>query len=331
MPGADPQENGHDTAAPSGEERLERVRASHFVAALVRDPITLISLSWLVLVVVTGLGAAFFAPYDAADQDIARRLLPPLTHNPDGGFHLLGTDQNGRDVLSMLLFGGRVSVTVALLGTLASGLLGVTIGLLAGYYGGRFDAVVMRIVDGMMSIPSLLLALFVLFIIGGGFLNVVLVFALLRWMIYARIARAQALSYRESAFVDAAHAIGAPTPRILVRHLLPNMASPLLVLATLEVSYLILTEASLSFLGFGIQRPLSSWGLMITQGRDYIGEAWWLVTIPGLIIFFTALGLNLLSSWARTMADPAQRWRWMKNKPSSRTADSAGTATRSTS
>jgi peptide/nickel transport system permease protein len=173
----------------------------------------------------------------------------------------------------------------------------------------------MRLVDIQMGFPSLLLALFVLYVIGGGVINVIFILAITRWMVYARVTRGLVLSYRENVFVEAAKATGCTDRQIIGRHLLPNLLSPIVVLGTLEVAYMILTEAALSFLGLGIQPPQSSWGLMLSQGRQYVTTAWWLVTFPGLAILLTALSLNLLATWARSVTDPAQRWRYLKKRP----------------
>jgi peptide/nickel transport system permease protein len=253
------------------------------------------------------------APYDPLRQQLAMRNQPPLTPAlNEGGFpHILGTDELGRDLFTRLIYGGQVSIAVGLIGAIIACVVGTGLGLLAGYYRGRVDNIVMRTVDAMAALPTLLIALFFLFVVGGGFWNLVIVLAVVRWRIFARVSRSMALSMREEAFVQAARAIGGTDSRIIFRHLLPNMMSPLLVLFTLEVAVLILAEAALSFLGFGIQPPDSSWGLMIARGREYLRSAWWLVTIPGLAIFATTLGLNLLAAWARAVTDPVQRWRWL--------------------
>jgi peptide/nickel transport system permease protein len=295
-------------AAPS----TGRETGGLYLRALVRDPVAIAAVIVLVLFALCALFADLIAPYDPLRQQLAMRNRPPLTPGLRGGFiHILGSDELGRDLLSRLMHGGRVSLAVGFLGALVAALIGVTLGLLAGFYRGRVDDIVMRTVDAMAALPTLLIALFFLFVLGGGFWNLVLVLALVRWRIFARVTRGMTLSLREQAFVQAARAIGARNRRIIFRHLLPNMLSPLLVLFTLEVAVLILAEASLSFLGFGIQPPDSSWGLMIARGREYLTSAWWLVTIPGLAIFCTTLSLNLFATWVRAVTDPVQRWRWL--------------------
>jgi peptide/nickel transport system permease protein len=297
---------------PTAIDRAESVSLRHYLRAIVREPITLLAVLYLGVLAVAAFGAELVAPYDPLVQSLANRNLPPLSAGTDGGLpHLLGTDELGRDVLSRLLYGGRVSMAVGLLGALVSATIGITLGLLAGYYRGWVDDIVMRVVDGMIALPTLLVALFVLFLMGGGFVNLIIVLALVRWMIFARVTRGMTLSLREQLYVSAARTLGSRDRRIIVRHILPNLASPLLVLFTLEVAVLILAEAALSFLGFGIQPPDSSWGLMIARGREYLGSAWWLVTFPGLAIFLTTLSLNLTATWTRTVTDPVQRWRWL--------------------
>jgi peptide/nickel transport system permease protein len=287
-----------------------------YARALVADKLALVGCVLLVLLAIAAVFAPWVAPFDPNDQSLFMRNMPPMTMPEEGGSipHLLGTDQLGRDELSRLIFGGRVSLAVGLVSVLVSGTVGTLLGLLAGFYRGHTDDVIMRLVDIQMGFPSLLLALFVLYVVGGGVLNVIFVLAITRWMVYARITRGLVLSYRENVFVEAARATGCSDRRIIVRHLLPLLLSPIVVLATLEISYMILTEAALSFLGLGIQPPQSSWGLMLSQGRQYITTAWWLVTFPGLAILLTALSLNLVATWARTVTDPAQRWRYLRPK-----------------
>lgn len=284
--------------------------------ALLRDKLTFVAVLFLVILAIAAVFAPWVAPFDPNDQSLFMRNMPPMTMPEDGGSipHLLGTDALGRDELSRLIFGGRVSLAVGLVSVLVSGSIGTMLGLLAGFYRGRVDDVIMRLVDIQMGFPSLLLALFVLYVIGGGVLNVILILAVTRWMVYARVTRGLVLSYRENVFIEAAKATGCTDRQIIGRHLLPNLLSPIVVLGTLEVAYMILTEAALSFLGLGIQPPQSSWGLMLSQGRQYVTTAWWLVTFPGLAILLSALSLNLVATWARSVTDPAQRWRYFRGR-----------------
>ena len=284
--------------------------------ALLKDMIVLASVIFLVVLIFSAVFAEFVAPYDPLLPNIFANRLPPLSYAKglDGteSIHLLGTDALGRDILSRLIYGARASIFVALVSVFVSGVLGTCLGVIAGYYGGSVEAVIMRAVDAFMAVPSLLIALFVLFIIGGGLVNMVLIFALVRWVVYARLARGIALSLKEAPFVEAAKALGASDLRIMFRYIFCNMLSPLLVLATLEVALLVLAEAGLSFLGFGLLPPEPSWGLMISRGREYMRDAWWMITFPGLAIFLTTLSFNLLANWIRAISDPAQRWRWLK-------------------
>jgi peptide/nickel transport system permease protein len=215
-------------------------------------------------------------------------------------------------MLSRLIFGGRISLAVGVLGVLLSGSIGIFLGLMAGYFRGRLDDVIMRAVDVFMSVPLLFLALMVIFILGPSFRNILIVFAVSRWMLYCRVTRGVVMSLREQVFIEAAQAIGCTDQRIIARHILPNLITPLLTIAALEVPRNILTESTLSFLGFGIQPPDSSWGLMLAQGRNYILDAWWVVVLPGMAIFTTALAFNLFGVWMRSVSDPLQRWRWLK-------------------
>jgi peptide/nickel transport system permease protein len=294
-------------ASPAGR------RLGIYLRALARDPVTLLAVLFLTVLAISAIGADQVAPYDPTRMQLIMRNQPPMTPaRQEGGFmHVFGTDELGRDMLSRLIHGGQVSVAVGVIGALVAGVFGVTLGLVAGFYRGRIEDFVMRTVDAMAALPTLLIALFFLFVLGGGFWSLILVLAVVRWHVFARVTRGMVLSLREQAFVLAARAIGATDRRIIVRHILPNLLSPLLVLFTLEVAVLILAEAALSFLGFGIQPPDSSWGLMISRGREYLTSAWWLVTLPGLTIFLTTLSLNLVAAWLRAVTDPVQRWRWL--------------------
>lgn len=291
---------------------------SIYIRALCYDKLALAAAVFLITIVLLAIFAPLVAPFSPTDQSLFLRNSAPFTADEDGGPipHLLGTDALGRDLLSRLIYGARVSLAVAALGVIVSGTFGIALGLISGYYGGRVDDVIMRAVDIQMGFPSLLLALIVLYALGPSIVNVIFVLAITAWTVYARVARGITLSQRENVFVEAALSIGCRDRRILIVHLLPNMLSPLLVLGTLQTASLILSEASLSFLGLGIQPPESSWGLMLAEGRQYVTSAWWLVTFPGLAIFFTALSLNLLASWFRNITDPVQRWRFLNPRRS---------------
>jgi peptide/nickel transport system permease protein len=297
-------------------QRPRRSTMALYVSALVRDPVTLAAALFLVLLVLSAIFAPVIAPFDPEKQSLMLRNQPPGTESDGVLPHLLGTDQLGRDLISRLLFGARISLAVGVASVTVSGIFGVVLGLIAGYYRGVVDDIIMRLVDTQMGFPSLLMALVVLYIVGSGVWNVIFVLAVTRWMVYARVTRGLVLSHREMVFVEAAQALGCSDRRILFLHILPNLVSPLLVLATLEVSTMILTEASLSFLGLGIQPPQSSWGLMLAQGRSYVTTAWWLVTFPGIAILLTALSLNLLATWVRAVTDPVTRWRYLSPRRS---------------
>jgi peptide/nickel transport system permease protein len=252
------------------------------------------------VILLSSIFATLVAPHDPFATDLALRNKPPGTASSGGLPHLLGTDALGRDTLSRIIYGGRVSLLVGFSSVAFSGFLGVTLGLISGYFGGKVDTLIMRFVDFQMSMPSLLIALLVLYVLGSSLFNVVLVLAITRWMVYARVTRGMMLTLREELFVEASKALGASPWRTIFRHMLPNLMAPLLVLATIELGIMLLTEASLSFLGLGIQPPDSSWGLMLAQGREYLVSAWWLVAMPGFAILLTTLSINLIATWLRT-------------------------------
>jgi peptide/nickel transport system permease protein len=271
--------------------RLGSMRRRHLVAV----PLLL----FLFLLLVCAAFPSVVAPHDPISQSLLDRNLAPFSRSADGALHVLGTDSLGRDVLSRMVHGARISLGVGLASVVASSLIGIPLGIVAGYRGGRLETLIMRVVDGMLSFPVLVLCIFFLYVAGGGVVSLIVVLALMRWVAYTRVARGLTLSYRGAAFVEAAKSIGCGDARIIFRHVLPNIASPLLVLATLEVALVILAEASLSFLGLGVQPPTASWGAMVSEGRDYLATAWWLIVFPGLVIFGATLSLNLLATWAR--------------------------------
>lgn len=220
---------------------------------------------------------------------------------------MLGTDQLGRDVASRILFGARVSMLVGILAVGISGTLGVTLGLVSGYLGGWAEVVIMRIADVQLAMPWILLAILIVAVVGAGLQNVILVLGVVGWVTYARIVRGSVMVLREKEFVEAARALGAGSGRIIIRHILPNVFSPIVVIATFNVASAIIGEAALSFLGLGVEPGIPTWGGMLADGRAYLASAWWLATFPGLAIMVSVLGINLLGDWARDVLDPRLR------------------------
>ena len=316
QPSGDERTGSRDgaTTAPRSAAQSSRITPADIFRGLLDDKVVLVALCFIVLVIGSAIFAGVVAPHDPYSQSIRMRNKPPGTAaiQPGAPPHLLGTDALGRDTLSRLIYGARISLTVGLATAVISGTVGVTLGLLAGYYRGKIDDFIMRLVDLQMSLPSLLLALFVLFALGPGFQNLILVMVITRWMVYARITRAMMLSLRERPFVEAARTLGASDRRVVLVHMLPNVLSPILVLCTLEIATMMLSLAALDFLGLGIQPPDSSWGLMLAQGREYMTSAWWQVTFPGLAILLTALSFNVLATWVRVITDPVSSWRWLR-------------------
>jgi len=277
------------------------------VAARVRRRLSFRAVFGLSVLLVIG-GAAVLAPqlapWDPARQMLMKRLRPPMWQERGLREHPLGTDHLGRDILSRILHGGRISLGVGLTAVTLSALIGVTLGLLAGFFGGRADALIMRVVDVFLAIPYILLAMGVVFALGPSLLNVILVMAVTRWVQFARIVRADVLSIREREFVAGARARGNRALRLLLRHVLPNALTPIIVVATLELAFMIIYESALSFLGLGVQPPTPTWGWMLSDGRNYVATAWWLATLPGLAIMLTVLAVNLLGDWLRDTLDP---------------------------
>lgn len=268
-----------------------------------RSKIALVGLGIVLLVVFAALVGQYLVPYDPAAQNILKRLQPPLAEGRHG-IHLLGTEALGRDIFSRLVMGAQVSLLVGVCSVVVSMIVGVTLGIVAGYedkYLGRF---LMGITDVQLAIPFLVLALAVVAVLGPSLFNLVLVLGLTNWVQHARVVRAEVLVLRDREYVQAARALGAGTPRILFRHLLPNVMSSIIVISSLLVAKMILFESSLSFLGLGVPPSTPTWGAMIAEGRNYIANAWWVAAMPGFAIFFTVIGINLVGDRLRDMLDP---------------------------
>jgi peptide/nickel transport system permease protein len=248
-------------------------------------------------------GGAHLTPFDADDQDILARLLPPLSAG-DGGIHWLGTDALGRDVLSRLIVGARVSLLVGVLAMAVSACVGVSLGLIAGFEDRYLGRLLMMLTDMQLAIPFLVLALAVVAVLGNSLFNLVLVLGLTNWVQYVRVVRAECLMLRDREFVQAARAIGASAPRIVLRHLLPQILPSVVVISSLLVARMILFEASLSYLGLGVPADIPTWGAMIAEGRDYVSSAWWVVAMPGFALFATVVAVNLVGDRLRDLLDP---------------------------
>ena len=277
------------------------MKKREFWARLRRNRMAMTGLALVLGLFVVALLASWLAPYDPNLIDLKQVLMPPSPA------HLLGTDTLGRDVLSRIIFGSRVSLLVGFVAVGIATLIGVLVGALAGYYGGLVDQLLMRLVDLMLCFPTLFLILAVIAVLGPSIWNIMVVIGLTCWMGVARLVRAEFLSLREREFVVAARALGASDARLILRHLLPNALAPVMVSATLGVAGAILTESALSFLGLGVQPPTPSWGNILTVGQDNIEIAWWLSVFPGLAILVTVMSYNLLGEGIREAIDPRLR------------------------
>ncbi|HEX3176344.1 MAG TPA: ABC transporter permease [Methylomirabilota bacterium] len=275
-----------------------------FVRRLGRRRTALLGAVVVAVVLVTAIAAPLVSPFDPLVQDIGERLKAPGWRDAAGHAHPLGTDHLGRDILARIVYGARPALLVGFAAVAISGVLGMLAGLLAGYFGGRVDDVLMRLADIQLAFPFILLAIAVIGVLGPSLTTIICVIGVSSWVVYARIVRGAALSLREREFVQAAQALGAGDARILVRHVLPNVFTPWLVVATLDMARVIVIESALSFLGLGVQPPAPTWGGMLADGRVYISTAWWLATFPGLAILVTVLGINLFGDGLRDTLDP---------------------------
>ena len=270
---------------------VEYFRSEDFKITLIlakKSPLTVLGLALTIFLVLVAIFAPLIAPYDPIKQDPKNRLQPPSWEHP------FGTDQLGRDIFSRVVWGSRISLFIALIVVAISFTVGTTIGIISGYFGGKVDEVLMRITDMFMAFPRLVLALAVAAALGPGLFNTMLAIAFVSWVYYARLARASTLQIREEVYIEAARAIGASDRRILFLHVLPMVIAPVVVQATLDMGGTILTAAGLGFLGLGVQPPTPEWGVMVSEGRRFITEQWWVSTFPGFAILLATLGFNLL-------------------------------------
>jgi peptide/nickel transport system permease protein len=262
---------------------------------------------FVVLLVAVALAAPLIAPHDPVRQSLRARLAAPTLSAADGKAHVLGTDHLGRDVLSRMIFGARVSLLVGFAAVVVGGLVGATLGIVAGFRGGWTDSAIMTLADAQLAFPFILLAIGIIAVLGPSFPTLIVVIGLSGWVNYARILRSQVLVLRSREFVDAIRALGGSVTRMVSRHILPNVLSSLVVIATLELARAIVLEATLSFLGLGIQPPTPSWGGMVHEGREYLDTAWWISTAPGIVLMLTSIVVSRTGDWLRDLLDPTLR------------------------
>lgn len=293
-----------ESAPTAPEEGKSRVRG-RAASTSIRFPY--ISSVVLTLVLLVALLAPLLAPHDPEVGQLSNKLIPPMWQEGGSSEFPLGTDTLGRDIFTRILYGTRISLMVAVLATGLAGVLGTIVGLIAGFYRGWTETILMRLTDITLSFPLMLMAIVLVSVLGASLTNVLLVIVFLLWPYYARQIRGEALAVSEQDFVDLARVAGVSNRRILWRHILPNVMPSIGVLATLQVALIILLEASLSFLGVGIPPPTPAWGLMVADGRDLLGRAWWVSIIPGIAIFAVVLAANLFGDWMRDRFDPKLR------------------------
>lgn len=266
--------------------------------ALLRNPLAVIGAAIVLVLVITAIFAPVIAPYSPIGQDLSARLMPPSTA------HWMGTDELGRDIFSRVIHGSRITLTIVLLVAVIAAPVGLLIGAIAGYFGGWIDRVMMGVTDVFLSLPKLILALAFVAALGPGINNAIIAIAITAWPSYARIARAETLTFRNSEFIEAVRLQGGSNPRIIIRHVLPLCTSSMIIRVTLDMAGIILTAAGLGFIGLGAQPPLPEWGAMISRGRTFILDQWWLATMPGFAIIIVSLGFCFLGDGLRDVLDP---------------------------
>lgn len=279
-------------------DRIRELNTSREFRQFTENRLNVLGLGIVSVVVLAAIFAPELAPYNPTEQDLFNRLQPPSVAHP------MGTDQLGRDILSRLLFGARISLRLACVVVGITLTIGTTVGVAAGYIGGWVDEALMRVVDILLAFPGILLALVIAGFLGPSLTNIMIALAAVGWTQYARVVRGSVLSVREEEYVKAAQIMGVSDARIVVRHLLPNVLTPVIVLATMDMAYVILGTAGLSFLGLGAQPPTPEWGTMLASGRNFVETAWWVVNFPGIAIMMTVLGFNLLGDGLRDVLDP---------------------------
>ncbi len=288
-------------------EQTFRERLAYFGRFLWRDRSGVLGLILFSIVVIAAVFAPIISPYDPLDQNLRENKMPPPWEEGGNWDHPFGTDNLGRDTFSRIIYGSRVSLTVGFFGVLIAGSIGLIIGAIAGYAGGRLDTAIMSFINLILSLPYLLFVVFIASIMGRSLLNVILIFGITNAPVFARVTRGEVLRMKKSGYVESAITAGARWPRIIFDHILPNLIGPLITLATFEMSRMILYEAGLGFLGLSVPRTIPSWGNMLANGRKYLTSYPWIAAFPGLAIMFTSLGMNLFGDWLRDVLDPRLR------------------------
>jgi peptide/nickel transport system permease protein len=288
-----------ETTAEPGVRPGSRGRGMPWTARL--------GIAFVFVLAIAGAAAPWLAPYDPVRQSLRGRLGAPTLATPDGKNHVLGTDHLGRDVLSRVIYGARVSLVVGLAAVIIGGVVGSGLGILAGYRSGWADSAIMTVADAQLAFPFILLAIGIIAVLGPSFPTLIVVIGLSGWVSYARILRSQVLVLRSREFVESIHALGGSVGRVVLRHIVPNVLSTMVVIATLELARAIVLEATLSFLGLGIQPPTPSWGGMVFEGREYLDSAWWISTFPGLVLMLTSIVVSRTGDWLRDVLDPRLR------------------------
>jgi|SRR5919109_2559372 peptide/nickel transport system permease protein len=296
IPASVPADAATPTVTPAGGRIARRTRR-----------LALAGGGFVVALLLVAAAAPWLAPHDPVRQSLRARLAAPTLEGADGRAHPLGTDHLGRDVLSRTIYGARVSLIVGFAAVLVGGLVGATLGITAGYRRGWVDTAIMTIADAQLAFPFILLAIGIIAVLGPSFPTLIVVIGLSGWPGYARVLRSQVLVLRSREFVDAIHALGGTVIRIVGRHIVPNVLSSLVVIGTLELARSIVLEATLSFLGLGIQPPTPSWGGMVQEGREYLDSAWWISTFPGLVLMLTSVAVSRTGDWLRDLLDPTLR------------------------
>lgn len=291
-------------AAAPAATAAERGPRAAALRTLLRNKLAVVALAVLAIMLIFALFAPLIAPYDPNAQDLLLRLKPPAWQSGGSGAHLLGTDQLGRDMLSRVIYGTRISLLVGAGAALLAGVIGTVVGLASGYFGGWLDRVLMRLADVQLAFPAILLALAIVGFLGSGLWYVILVLGFTGWVSYARVVRSEVMSLRSRDFITEARAIGVTDGAIMRRHLLPNVMAPLATIGTLHIAAAIVAEASLSYLGLGVPKETVTWGSMLADGQLYLGTSWWVAVFPGVALMITSLAVNITGDALRDVADP---------------------------